>query len=67
MDCTYRWCPEKRAYILVQTEAEGDKDQAMPKLRALADTAVTIAGLGSLRDGERQELERVAEGLEYGE
>ena len=67
MDCTYRWCPEKKAYILVQAEAKGTKDQAMPQLRRLADTAVTIADLGSLKDSERQELERVATGLEYGE
>ena len=67
MDCTYRWCPEKQAYILVQAEARRTKDQAMPQLRALADTAVTIADLGSLKDSERQELERVATGLEYGE
>ena len=67
MDCTYRWCPEKRAYILVQAEAKRTKDPAMPQLRALADTAVTIADLGSLRDSERQGLERVATGLEYGE
>ena len=67
LDCTYRWCPEKKAYILVQAEAKGTKDQAMPQLRRLADTAVTIADLGSLKDSERQELERVATGLEYGE
>ena len=67
MDCTYRWCPEKKAYILVQAEANRTKDPTMPQLRALADTAVTIADLGSLRDSERQELERVATGLEYGE
>ena len=55
------------AYILVQAEAERTKDQAtMPQLRALADTAVTIADLGSLKDSERQELERVATELEYG-
>ena len=66
--CTYRWCPEKRAYILVQTEAERTRDPTtMPQLRALADTATTIADLESLKHSERRELERVATELEYGE
>ena len=68
LGCTYRWCPEKQAYILVQAEAERTRDQTtMPQLRALADTATTIADLGSLKDSEREELERVATELEYGE
>ena len=66
--CTYRWCPEKGAYILVQAEAERTRDPTtMPQLRALADTATTIADLESLKHSERQELERVATELEYGE
>ena len=65
---TYRWCPEKQAYILVQGAVEETGDQAvMPQLRALANTAETIADLVCLRDGEREELERVATELEFGE
>ena len=64
---TYRWSPEKQAYILVG-EAERTRDKAsMPQLRALADTATTIADLTSLKGSERVELERVAAELEYGE
>ena len=66
--CTCRWCPEKGAYILVTAEAQKTRGlTTMPQLRALADTATTIADLGSLKDSEREELERVASELEYGE